>query len=74
MAERLRQSILGLYDRHLSEDGKAVDYAALKQDPGFRCSWPDLVTACTGGWPQLGHCCWSSMPPCIFLQQSGHKV
>ena len=37
MAERLRQSILGLYDRHLSEDGKAVDYAALKQDPGFRC-------------------------------------
>ena len=37
VAERLRQSILGLYDRHLSEDGKAVDYAALKQDPGFRC-------------------------------------
>ena len=57
VAERLRQSILGLYDRHLSEDGKAVDYAALKQDPGFRCSVPEQPR-CPGAWAQLGcPCC-----------------
>jgi hypothetical protein len=35
VAEDLRARILALYDKHLSADGRAVSYAALKQDPEF---------------------------------------
>lgn len=35
VAEDLRGRILALYDKHLSTDGKAVRYKALKQDPAF---------------------------------------
>jgi hypothetical protein len=35
VAEDLRGRILALYDKHLSSDGKAVRYKALKQDPAF---------------------------------------
>ncbi|WIA08629.1 hypothetical protein OEZ85_008058 [Tetradesmus obliquus] len=35
VAEELRGRILALYDKHLSADGRAVSYAALKQDPEF---------------------------------------
>ena len=37
----LRTLILGLYDKRLAPDGRAVDYASLAHDPGFR----DYVTA-----------------------------
>lgn len=36
MAEALRQIILGLFDRHLSADGRVVKYKMLKQDPDFQ--------------------------------------
>ena len=36
IAEGLRQRILALYEAHLSHDGRAVNYDALKQDPGFQ--------------------------------------
>jgi hypothetical protein len=35
VAEELRGRILALYDKHLSADGRAVSYAALKQDLEF---------------------------------------
>ncbi|KAF6263701.1 hypothetical protein COO60DRAFT_1635064 [Scenedesmus sp. NREL 46B-D3] len=35
VAGELRARILALYDKHLSADGRAVSYAALKQDPEF---------------------------------------
>ena len=51
VAERLRQQILGLYDRHLTEDGKGVRYGDLKQDQGFRCcslgALPCRASSCT---------------------------
>lgn len=36
MSEGLRQLILRLYDKHLTADGKALDYEALKRDPVFK--------------------------------------
>ena len=36
MSEGLRQLILCLYDKHLTADGKALDYEALKRDPVFK--------------------------------------
>ena len=41
VAERVRQSILRLYDAHLGAGGKQVDYAALRGDP----AWPEFVAA-----------------------------
>ena len=41
VAEVLRQIILGLYDAHLTSDGRSLDYSALSKDPGF----PLFVTA-----------------------------
>jgi hypothetical protein len=35
VAEELRGRMLSLYERHLSADGKAVSYKALKRDPAF---------------------------------------
>lgn len=35
VSEGLRQIILRLYDKHLSADGKALNYAALHKDPMF---------------------------------------
>jgi hypothetical protein len=35
VAEELRGRILSLYDSHLSADGRAVDYAAMRRDPAF---------------------------------------
>lgn len=35
VAEELRARMLSLYERHLSADGKAVAYKALKRDPDF---------------------------------------
>ncbi len=32
----MRRSLLRLYDRHMSGDGKKVDYAALRADPDWR--------------------------------------
>ncbi|KAL3141127.1 hypothetical protein ABBQ38_003478 [Trebouxia sp. C0009 RCD-2024] len=36
VSEGLRQLILRLYDKHLTADGKALDYEALKRDPVFK--------------------------------------
>jgi hypothetical protein len=36
VSQDLRDLILQLYDRHLSPDGKAVNYTAMKSDPLFR--------------------------------------
>lgn len=36
VAADLRQRILALYDAHLSTNGRAVDYAAMKQDARFQ--------------------------------------
>lgn len=41
VAEGLRTLISGLYGKYLAPDGRAVDYASLAHDPGFR----DYVTA-----------------------------
>lgn len=35
VGEDLRQIVLELFDRHLSEDGKSVQYEALAKDPLF---------------------------------------
>lgn len=35
VAEDLRSQILGLYDKHLSKDGRFVDYGAMREDPAF---------------------------------------
>ncbi|KAI8470738.1 MAG: glutaredoxin-like protein [Monoraphidium minutum] len=35
VAEDLRAQILGLYEAHLSKDGRAVSYRAMRDDPGF---------------------------------------
>jgi len=35
VAEDLRGQILGLYDKHLSADGRSVNYGAMRQDPAF---------------------------------------
>lgn len=36
VAESLRSALLRLYDRHMTEDGKKVDYAALRADPDWQ--------------------------------------
>lgn len=36
MSESLRQLILRLYDKHLTADGKALNYDALRKDPVFK--------------------------------------
>lgn len=36
ISRSLRTLILGLYDKHLAADGKALDYQALRADPAFR--------------------------------------
>ncbi|KAL3162490.1 hypothetical protein ABBQ32_010153 [Trebouxia sp. C0010 RCD-2024] len=36
VSEGLRQLILRLYDKHLTANGKALDYEALKKDPVFK--------------------------------------
>ncbi|PSC73843.1 hypothetical protein C2E20_3010 [Micractinium conductrix] len=41
VAASLRGSILNLYDKHLTDGGKKVDYARLKADP----AWQEFVTA-----------------------------
>ncbi|KAL4422375.1 hypothetical protein ABPG75_008572 [Micractinium tetrahymenae] len=41
VAEAVRSRILRLYDRHLTGDGKKVNYAALRGDP----EWADFVAA-----------------------------
>lgn len=41
VATGLRELILRLYDKHLSADGRAVSYGALRSDPQFR----EFVTA-----------------------------
>ena len=35
VSEALRLRVLSLYDRHLSPDGRALDYKALSADPGL---------------------------------------
>lgn len=35
VSEGLRQLILRLYDKHLTADGKALNYEALRKDPVF---------------------------------------
>jgi hypothetical protein len=35
VAEDLRARILGLYDKHLSADGRTVGYGAMRRDPAF---------------------------------------
>lgn len=35
VAGSLRIAILDLYERHLAEDGSAVDYKGLRRDPAF---------------------------------------
>jgi hypothetical protein len=59
VAEDLRARILALYDKHLSADGRAVSYAALKQDPEF---WDyvdataELQRVSVGSGKNAGHC------------------
>ena len=36
VAEDLRGRMLALYGKHLSADGRSVDYVALGADPDFR--------------------------------------
>ena len=36
MSEGLRQLTLQLYDEHLTADGKALNYEALRKDPMFK--------------------------------------
>eukprot|EP01026_Neomeris_dumetosa_P058715 TRINITY_DN5473_c1_g1_i6.p1 TRINITY_DN5473_c1_g1~~TRINITY_DN5473_c1_g1_i6.p1 ORF type:complete len:435 (-),score=62.29 TRINITY_DN5473_c1_g1_i6:153-1457(-) len=36
VAGELREMILGLYDKHLSSNGKAVDYVGISKDPLYR--------------------------------------
>jgi hypothetical protein len=36
VASELRQLILELYSKHLSPDGRSVDYKSLGEDPLFR--------------------------------------
>lgn len=35
VAGNLRIAVLDLYERHLAEDGSAVDYKGLRRDPAF---------------------------------------
>lgn len=35
VAEDLRSQILGLYDAHLSKDGRSVSYGGMRKDPAF---------------------------------------
>lgn len=36
MSESLRKALLQLYDRHMTPDGRKVDYAGLRADPYWR--------------------------------------
>ena len=52
VAEVLRKAILSLYGTHLSEDGRGVDYTALKADPDFA-----LFVAATAELQKASSCC-----------------
>ena len=44
VSEALRLRVLSLYDRHLSPDGRALDYKGLSADPGVQLASLDIDT------------------------------